>query len=266
MIHSLKATQKLELVGIHTKQGIPVDKLSFEDESAAGVQIFEYRLPNSQSFFKAKIQGGGFEVKQHPARNMPGPQLFTGSRRNYSDAWNYVTKLFQNWANILQAELVADEKWEALKSVPNIIPHPDLPVSTGAVQQAIDDVEASIRSGNPVSGVDRIHTALHGYVIDLCGNAEIELSKDESLPSVLKKLFQDHPSLRDDTARKSDVLKILRAFANVVDSFGTIRNRASLAHANDDLLGEPEAMLVINSARTILHYLNDRLPAETGQA
>jgi hypothetical protein len=34
---------------------------------------------------------------------------------------------------------------------------------------------------------------------------------------------------------------------------------ASLAHPNECLIGEPEAMLVVNATRTILHYLDAKL-------
>ena len=36
----------------------------------------------------------------------------------------------------------------------------------------------------------------------------------------------------------------------------TIRNRASLAHANQ-LLDEPEAALVLNAISTLFHYIED---------
>jgi hypothetical protein len=37
-----------------------------------------------------------------------------------------------------------------------------------------------------------------------------------------------------------------------------LRNKASVAHPNPVLLPEPEAMLVVNSVRTILHYLDEK--------
>jgi hypothetical protein len=45
----------------------------------------------------------------------------------------------------------------------------------------------------------------------------------------------------------------------VLDAMNPLWNRASLAHPNPPLLAEPEAMLVINAARTILHYLDAKL-------
>jgi hypothetical protein len=40
-----------------------------------------------------------------------------------------------------------------------------------------------------------------------------------------------------------------------------LRNQASVAHPNVDLLAEPEAMLFINSVRCLLHYLNAKAKA-----
>lgn len=41
--------------------------------------------------------------------------------------------------------------------------------------------------------------------------------------------------------------------------FTLIRNHASVAHPIEELLEEPEPMLVINITRSILHYLDAKL-------
>lgn len=48
-------------------------------------------------------------------------------------------------------------------------------------------------------------------------------------------------------------------FASTIDSLNPIGNKASVALANEDLLDEPEVLLVINAVRTLLHYFNARL-------
>jgi hypothetical protein len=45
----------------------------------------------------------------------------------------------------------------------------------------------------------------------------------------------------------------------IIAVLNPVRNRASVAHPNDELLEEPEAMLVINAVRTILQYVNAKL-------
>lgn len=53
--------------------------------------------------------------------------------------------------------------------------------------------------------------------------------------------------------------RILKVMATLVNDLNPIRNSYSVAHPNDNLLEEAEAMLVINSVRTLLHYLNSKL-------
>ena len=45
----------------------------------------------------------------------------------------------------------------------------------------------------------------------------------------------------------------------ILDALNPVRNRASVAHPNPSLLEQHEAMLVVNSTRTILHYLDSKL-------
>ena len=42
-------------------------------------------------------------------------------------------------------------------------------------------------------------------------------------------------------------------------SLNTLRNQASIAHPNDNILEEAEAILAINSGRTLLNYLDSKL-------
>ena len=52
---------------------------------------------------------------------------------------------------------------------------------------------------------------------------------------------------------------MLRAMASVLDAMNPVRNMASVAHPNQKLLAEPEAMLVMNACRTVLQYLDAKL-------
>lgn len=75
-------------------------------------------------------------------------------------------------------------------------------------------------------------------------------------------LCEKHPNLQNLGARKHDIEKIFRAFLTVMDALNPIRNKASVAHANENLLDKDEALLVINVARTILHYLDAKFSNE----
>ena len=64
-----------------------------------------------------------------------------------------------------------------------------------------------------------------------------------------------------DALGDHEILKVLRSMSGIMDLLNPIRNESSVAHPNKDLLDPPEATLVINTARTILHYLDMKLAA-----
>lgn len=72
-------------------------------------------------------------------------------------------------------------------------------------------------------------------------------------------MLEKHSALRDLGPRSDDIKRILRTSGAIVDAFGTLRNRASLAHPNEELLGQDEALLVINIARSLLRYFDAKL-------
>lgn len=120
-------------------------------------------------------------------------------------------------------------------------------------------MEALIHTSGAVSGVDRVHTALHGYLRAVCEKENISYSRDDSMTRLFKLLRQHHPALQDIGPRSREIERILQSFASIMDALNPIRNNASVAHPNEDLLAKDEAMLVINAVRTLLHYLDAKL-------
>ena len=135
---------------------------------------------------------------------------------------------------------------------------PDLRINSAIVERAIGDAEALIQSSDAVSGVDRIHTALHGYLHAVCDAKNITHAKDDSMNKLFKLLRQYHPALQNLGTRPQDIERILQSSANIMDVLNPIRNNASVAHPNEDLLNKEEAMLVINVTRSLLHYLDSK--------
>lgn len=133
---------------------------------------------------------------------------------------------------------------------------PDLQITSEVVQQAISDGEILIQSGSIISGVDRIHTALHGYLCAVCDKESILYKKEDSMTRLLKSLRQNHPALSALGPQSQEIERILNSFANVMDALNPIRNNASIAHPNQNLLEKEEAILVISAARTLLQYLD----------
>jgi hypothetical protein len=135
------------------------------------------------------------------------------------------------------------------------------------VVRAIADAERLIGTTGATSGVDRVHTALHGHLLALCESNGIETAPDAGLTAVFKTLRAGHPKLQEQGPRYQDIRKVLNSSAAIFDALDPVRNRASVAHPNEDLLAEPEAMLVINVGRTLLNYLDAKLgevPAAQG--
>jgi hypothetical protein len=138
------------------------------------------------------------------------------------------------------------------------------PVTTrGVVLRALSDADALLKASGPISAVDRVHTSLHGHLLTLCEAASIPLPDDASLTTALKRLRREHPLLQATGPRRDDVTKVLFAMASVVDSLNTIRNQASVAHPNEELLDEAEARLAINAGRTIFSYIDEKLSADS---
>lgn len=149
--------------------------------------------------------------------------------------------------------------WIARLRGPAPVAAPPLAATSAVVELALADAEELLRKNRPASCVDRVHTALHGYVRQVCKEQGLILEEDASLPALLRKLREEHPAFAACGPREEDVMGVLKALGSIADKLCPLRNKASAAHPNDDLLPRPEAMLVVNSVRTILHYLESKL-------
>lgn len=141
---------------------------------------------------------------------------------------------------------------------------PDLRSSSAVVDRAIADADTLLGTTGATSGVDRIHTALHGYLIAICESAGLVAPSPTgdagpSLTQLYRILREQHPGFAPSGPRADDIGKVLRAFSAALDALQPVRNQASVAHPNRVLLEQPEAMLVINAARTLLHYIDAKL-------
>lgn len=141
---------------------------------------------------------------------------------------------------------------------------PSLTITSEVVERALRDVEQLLEKSGPTSCVDRVHTALHGYMRDVCRAQALVVPEDASIQQLLKALREQHPAFRELGPRPEDVTTVLRALGAIVDKLNPLRNSASVAHPNPALLPTAEAMLVVNAVRTILHYLEMKLHPRGG--
>ncbi len=136
-------------------------------------------------------------------------------------------------------------------------------ITSAVVERAIDDAERLLEKTGATSAVDRLHTVLHGYLRAVCDDAGITYSKTTVMSGLFSLVRNQHPAFADLGPRKKEVNQMLRSMSGIMDLLNPIRNESSVAHPNKDLLDPAEAALVINTARTILHYLDMRLSART---
>lgn len=134
------------------------------------------------------------------------------------------------------------------------------PSASEVVRQALHDADTLIATNGALSAVDRLHTALHGYLQFACSQARISVPAQASITALYKALRASHPRLQATGAHQQEVGRILSALATVLDSINTLRNHGSIAHANEDLLAGPEAQLTVNAVRTLFGYITEKLP------
>lgn len=131
--------------------------------------------------------------------------------------------------------------------------------TSDVVRRAIADADSLLGTSGPISAVDRIHTALHGYVLSICDAATIPYPADASLTAAFKLLRTNHPKFAGVSAQSKEIERILFASATIFDAMNPVRNQASVAHPNPSLLSEAEAHLVIDVGRTLLNYLDAKI-------
>lgn len=127
------------------------------------------------------------------------------------------------------------------------------------VERALADADHLLQMNGPISCVDRLHTAFHGYVRSLCHDAGIVSAEGASLTALFKQLRTSHPAFQTSGSQDNEISKIINGFGSVVDAINTIRNNASIAHPNEVLLGEDEANLVVNAIRSLFHYVSSKV-------
>lgn len=134
-----------------------------------------------------------------------------------------------------------------------------LAIRSAVVTRALDDATMLLRESGATSGIDRLHTVLHGYLMAICREFRIAFEERSTVNQLLKRILTEHPAMRIDHPRAGEVRTILKGLGSILDALNPIRNQASVAHPNEHLLEEDEAVLVVDAARTLMNYLNRKL-------
>jgi hypothetical protein len=145
------------------------------------------------------------------------------------------------------------------KNEQTLVSNPHLGITVRQVEEALADAEQLLKSRSPASAVDRVHTAFHGYLLEQCRKNNITVDREESITLLFKKLRETHLRLKVEIREHQEIDKICKALAVIIDCLNPIRNQHSRAHPNKIIINDDESLLVINSIRTLIHYLNSKL-------
>jgi hypothetical protein len=214
---------------------LDIDASSYREQGHTTRTAFIQILKDSRPRDQAKIIKGVFEM-------LPPPDA----------AYNEITKQkLKTHAELLGVAARLEAGGE--------VATPALEETSEAVFEALRDAETLLQNRGPKSALDRAHTALHGYIKNICAQRQIVLPRDASLTALFKLLREHLPEFRQATIHDGEAKRVVGSIAAALDSLNTIRNRGSLAHPNELLLKAPEAMLYINLSRAVLGYLESKL-------
>lgn len=127
------------------------------------------------------------------------------------------------------------------------------------IYQALEDAEVLLKNNGPHRAYDRVHTALHASLRQMCANHVIATnSTNDNVPGLLSLITAHLKDLPDD-GRNEDVFKMLRSSAAILHGINNLRNNYSMAHPTETLLNEADARFAINLVRSIMTYIDELL-------
>jgi hypothetical protein len=100
---------------------------------------------------------------------------------------------------------------------------------------------------------------VHGYLRAVCDDQEIEYSETATINGLFNLLRQHHPAFQKLGTREQDIVTVMKSLSAIMDALTPLRNNASMAHPTKKLLAAPEALLIVNAAKTIVNYLDAKL-------
>ena len=142
--------------------------------------------------------------------------------------------------------------------VPDLVPAATPTITSDSVSRALTDAEVLLHQTGAANAVDRVHTAMQAYLRAVCSSANLSIGADSSMTELWKIVREQHPAFAVAGHREEEITRIVKAVSTILDSANTLRNRASGAHPSA-VLAEPEAILVINATRTLLHYIDAKV-------
>jgi hypothetical protein len=113
-------------------------------------------------------------------------------------------------------------------------------------------IKESIEKSEPEVALDRLHTYLMKFIRKLCGNHEIEITKEESLNAIFGKYLKF--IVVNGKVESEMSQKILKYSINIIEAFNDVRNNRSLAHDNQ-ILNYSESVLIFNNVTNSIKFI-----------
>ena len=165
---------------------------------------------------------------------------------SYNERRVYVSQLFEP----LLQQLYESEEFD-------VVNFNRIASQSGSIHKAIEDAHMFISEEKYESAVDRVHTALHGYLRLLLCQHGISYNEDDSLPALYSKLHGCYVCNIQPSEVGERIKNILRSGSGMINTVNELRNNNTLAHPNNQLIQKREALLVIRLVNAIINYIED---------
>jgi hypothetical protein len=155
--------------------------------------------------------------------------------------------------------VIAEIELDAENKPIEMIRAEELRITSATVEHALSQARTLIVSHGAPAALDRVHTVFHAYLKAACERAQLPMPNDRPGIIELLGLLRKHGIVSFEPELETLVIQTFRGVQKAVDALETFRNEHSLAHPQE-MLPEPEALLVINVTQAMLRYLDARLP------
>ncbi|MFD1736157.1 abortive infection family protein [Bacillus salitolerans] len=141
-----------------------------------------------------------------------------------------------------------------------VIEESDLKHDIEFVKNVLLQATTLIENHSYSSAVDRVHTAIHGYLKALCDEQNFTFNEQNvKIQDMWGKLKTEHPSFNIDVrAHHRPINQTVNAIGKFLENMNEIRNNHGFSHPNEDIIEENEAKFIINLARVILYYIDSK--------
>lgn len=128
------------------------------------------------------------------------------------------------------------------------------------VKKVLDQSEILISNHSYGSAVDRVHTAIHGYLKALCDGENIIFNEQNvKIQDMWGRLKVEHTSFNIEIKEhQRPINQTAAAIGKILENMNEVRNRHGFSHPNDDIIEEDEARFIVNLSRVLLFYIDSK--------